>query len=259
MTGASYWVDLRTSSDDELGAGFYFTSRYLLTAEHCLRQLPADDHCVRIVHDDGTVARGLVCARDEDADLALISLLGLTGRRPPPADVCARDDRWRTPSRPKASDPHLSGVVNEPSADFHCAGGAVVKALQLQSDLVLGNYNGYSGSAVERLGKEPRLAGVIVEQYLDRQSGDRATNVLFAITMHEAMERFADHFQHSGSAPAAVKPEVTCSARVMDLLATYTEMLRHARDWQAQGLMSPAEVQMIQVNIARTIVESTIK
>lgn len=256
MAASCYWVELHTEDGIVLGAGFYFTGRYLLTAAHCLQDLPADQHRVVIKHTDGSSACGLVCARDSEADLALISLIGPASVRPPLADVCERGDRWRTPNRPSPSDPHLSGVVDEPSAMFHCDGGAVVKVLQLQSALELRDYRGYSGSAIERVNREPALAGVLQEQYRDRLDGSQATNVLFAVTMHEAIERFADYFQHNGSSLVASQqaPRPTPAA---ELLATYTEMLKQAKDWLAQGLMSPAQVEMIQVNIARTIVDST--
>ncbi len=252
-----YWVDLHTGEGARLGAGFYITRRFLLTAEHCLQPLPPDHRTVMITHEDGWSATGEVCERRPAVDLALIRRVDADfPRLPPPADLCASGDRWRSPNRPHPSDPHLNGVVDEPSAQFECVGGGTLDALQLRSELDLGSFSGYSGSAVERTGDQPALVGVLQEQYFDRYDGQRATNVLFAVTMHAAMEQFAGYFDRATPEPGS---PVTASVDVAAALAAHTAVLEQARDWLAQGLLSPTEVQLIQVDIARSVVDSTVR
>jgi hypothetical protein len=261
MATEDYWVKLRHGSR-VLGVGFYITRRYLLTADHCLRRLPDGESEVALVHADGSEAAGSVCERLDEADLALISLIGKPQVVPPSVQTCASGDKWRTPSRPTPSDPHLRGVVEEPSAEFKCVGGSQVEALQLRTDVDLGSYSGYSGSAVERVVPEPGLAGVLQEQYMDRHDRTRATNVLFAITMREALERFSDYFDNPGLGPVlrqAGTRHASRTADVADVLATHTAVLEEAADWQARGLMGPNEVHMIQVNVARSIVEASVR
>lgn len=256
MTTGSYWVKLHAEDGRELGAGFYITRRYLLTAEHCLRRLAAERTEVTIVHEDGTSAKGRVCERSREADLALISLVGPALVQPPPAERCARGDRWRTPSGPKPSDPCLAGVIDEPSMKFKCVGGAQLEALQLRSETDLGSYSGYSGSAVERLGEESALAGVMLEQYFDRHDGKRAANVLFAVTMREAIERFADYFDHVGLISA--EPKATAMrAEAVETMDLFEVKLQKASDWLARGLLAPGLVEMIQLDVARSVIGLT--
>ena len=56
--------------------------------------------------------RSFCSRRCADVDLALIRLVGKTFVRPPTAQVCVKDDRWRTPNRPTPADPHLNGAVD---------------------------------------------------------------------------------------------------------------------------------------------------
>jgi hypothetical protein len=156
--------------------------------------------------------------------------------------------------------------VEEPSVNFECVGGAQLEALQLRNHAPLGSYTGYSGSAVERVGIEPGLAGVLQEQHLDRYDHQRATNVLFAVTMRDAIERFIDYFDTQGlvaAIPSAEssrhRPHVARATATAEVLDTHTAVLEQAADWQARGLMAPAEVYMIQVNVARSVVEESVK
>jgi hypothetical protein len=251
-----YWVDLHTEDGMHLGAGFHITRRFLLTAEHCLQRLQPDQRAVVMIQEDGAKARGEVCERKQAVDLALIRRVdGDLPLSPPPADRCAPGDLWRTPYRPNPSDPHLNGVVDEPNTQFECVGGGILDALQLRSELDLGSFSGYSGSAVEKPGDHPALVGVLQEQYFDRYDGQRATNVLFAVTMHAALEQFAGYFDRATKTPT---PSVSL-VDVEEVLAAHTAVLEQAMDWMARGLMSPTEVQMIQVDIARSVVDSTVK
>lgn len=253
MNPTDYWVEVRLTDGGVLGAGFYVTRRYVMTADHCLQSLRESESDVVLVHADGTETPGQVCERRVDVDLALIRLVGKSLVRPPTAQVCAKGDRWRTPNRPTPADPHLHGDVDEPSVKYDCEGGAQLEALQLRTDVTLGSYKGYSGSAVERMGAEPALAGVLQEQYGNRHDrGLGATNVLFAVTMREALEAFDDYFDHCGSATVAPPPS---PPKELDHL---TSTLEHAADWLARGLLGPSEVSMIRLEVARSVVEEFI-
>lgn len=191
-----YWADL-SHERRRLGVGFLLAQRYLLTADHCLRKVPDDAELVIDFGPDGEL-RGRIHERLVDADLALIWLLSKPRTiRPMLADRVRTDDRWRVPSRPTESDPHLNGVVNGNSS-FRTANGAVINALELRTEIELGDYSGYSGGPVERMdGDERTLAGILLEQYPerleqypDRRERRRATNVLFAVTIKEVIDRF---------------------------------------------------------------------
>jgi hypothetical protein len=249
-----YWVELRLCDGGVLGAGFYVTRRYVLTADHCLRSLRESESDVVLVHADGTEATGQVCERRGDVDLALVRLVGRSFVRPPTPQACAKDDLWRTPNRPTPADPHLNGAVDEPSVKYDCEGGAELEALQLNTRVLLGSYKGYSGSAVERVGAEPALAGVLQEQYENRYDPKLgATNVLFAVTMREAIAAFEDYFDHHDG---------TCSAasesRPVKELSGHAAALQQVADWSTRGLLGPSAATTIQLEIARSMVEEFI-
>jgi hypothetical protein len=103
--------------------------RFLITADHCLRRIPDDAELVLDFGPEGEL-RGRIHERLADADLALIWLLSKPQlSRPMLADHAHREDRWRVPSRPTASDPHLNGVING-NSQFKTDGGAVIEALE---------------------------------------------------------------------------------------------------------------------------------
>ncbi|SER25288.1 trypsin-like peptidase domain-containing protein [Lentzea albida] len=244
MYRTEYWVEARRPDGGVLGAGFYVTRRFVMTADHCLRPLAESESDVVLVHADGTEAPGVVCERREDVDLALIRLVGRSFVRPPVPQVCKKNDRWRTPNRPSPSDPHLNGAVDEPNVKYDCVSGTQLEALQLSTEVVLGNYEGYSGSAVERVGEEATLAGVLQEQYqnrFDEKLG--ATNVLWAVTMREAFAAFADYFDDHAPADPATD------------VRRHTSALEQLADWEAHGLVGPSAVNTIQLEIARAMVE----
>ncbi|GLW93212.1 S1 family peptidase [Actinokineospora globicatena] len=255
---ARYWVELR-AGEQPLGAAFYLARRYVVTAAHCLTGLPGGQNDVTIAHEDGTTVKGRVCERAPEVDLALVHVVDRSPVRPPVLDRCAEGDLWRAPSRPTASDPVLAGRVVEPSTRHQCAGGTEVEAMQLLSDTELGDYSGYSGGPVERrVREEPTVAGLLIEQYPDRAGRDRATNVLFAITLDEVMRHFEDYFHMPnlrtlGVAPA--KPPATDTARMM---AGHTEVLRNLAAWDESGLMPAAEIQAIRMSIQRSVIEHSL-
>lgn len=252
MTDHDYWVALRYQTIG-LGTGFFLTSRYLLTAEHCLRAVPAGESKVEVVLADGSTLPATVCQRLPEPDLALLVLIGDEHTVDPPRpDVCATDDRWRSPSRPTPSDPELGGSVMAAQIAYQCERGGTMTGLQLRTDVALGDYSGYSGGPVEKIAGDDRaLAGVLIEQYPDRQAPERASNVLFAATVAEVFDRF-----ESFSLPTILARRPTDgSTRFHEALANYTALLREAKGWERDDLIPPDMLATLRLRVARSVVD----
>ncbi|MEU4743973.1 serine protease [Actinosynnema sp. NPDC023658] len=254
-----YWVELRHASRS-LGAAFFLTRRFVVTAAHCLRSVEEDDAALAVAFADGVELPARVHERLPEADLAVVVLLGPSPVTPLRADRCQPDDPWRVPSRPTPSDPILTGAVVEPAMTYTCAGGAQLKALQLRTEALLGDYSGYSGGPVERvLGSERTLAGVLFEQYPDRQDPTRASNVLLAATAAEVLARF-DCFDMSNVLGELLDTPSKSNAEPAfhDVLDRSTALLKQGAAWQQQGLMPPEEVTAMRLRVTRGIVDLAI-
>jgi hypothetical protein len=266
-----YWVELRRA-ERTLGAGFLVAHRRVLTAAHCVRGLSPDaDLTVAPTVGNPLPARLEEIA--ERADLALVELLkDPYPEIPRPRTSCChpRDD-WFGPYRPSESDPHLSGSIVHDSVDYECVGGAVVRALQLTTAVELGDYRGYSGGPIERLGGGDigaAVVGILVEQYPDRAEPGRYANVLFAVALGEALRQFhyfdIDHLlpvivptrtTHRPSMTA--QPVVDSSDPVVtaQAVARADTILSALQDWARRGLLDPGEVRMLRVRVARSLVD----
>jgi hypothetical protein len=248
-----YWVALRHAGD-VLGGGMVIQrGGVVLTARHCLRGLTTGDHV------DATFANGRTvrCRIDEvdDWDIALVVALdpGACDIAPPQTDISRPKDSWFAPYRPSAADPSLTGTVISEHHEYRLYDGTPVPALQLQVQQILGDYSGYSGGPVERdSSDENRLIGILLEQYLDRELPERATNVLFAATIREALLRFrryeTDHLfprqSRARTAPCRPAQDVVDANTVADL------RLRALRQWQHENLVSAQLVVMLELRIA---------
>jgi len=192
VASVGYWVEI-SRQGTRLGAGFLLNKHHAITASHCLRNIASDDEHLELAFANGDVAQGRVCERSLEADLALIAILEHKGAfTVPKADRASSGDKWSAPYRPSTGDPLLGGDVLSGAMTYQCEAGYEIEALQLGCSQRLGDYSGYSGGPVERhiTDAEPRLLGVLLEQYPDRQAAERASDVLFAASMAEALRRF---------------------------------------------------------------------
>lgn len=283
MDGSEYWVEI-SQHGRRLGAGFLLAKRFVLTALHCLNGCTDDTDKVDLSFATGDKVPGFVCERARGADLALIAL-SESGTCPvsvPFPDRCAAGDSWRAPYRPSIADPYLSGAVQHGSVRYQCEGGEPIEALQLGCEEPVGDYSGYSGGPVERnqeaVGRT--VLGVLIEQYPDRQIPGRASGVLFAATIAEALARFdyfdvwhlygalcPQHDEHRPQPPSGeVRParRVPFVARAGDHLVDVTpadrwkaagdRMFAVLKEWAESGLLDQAQIAMLNYQIAEAFI-----
>ena len=106
---------------------------------------------------------------------------------------------WRVETRPKASDPALTGTVTDPHRRLQNQHGIETTLIQLWVREEVGDYRGYSGSPVTSPsagGVPGRVLGVLVEQGRWRTSlqlGQPApvANVLFAAPIDQVLTEFS--------------------------------------------------------------------
>lgn len=262
---AEYWVEL-VQRGRRLGAGFLLTRTLVLTAGHCLKGIAHDDDQVVVHCAGGQVAEGRLYDRAAEADLALILLTAPLERSVPLAFTAGRSrpgQKWRGPYRPALSDPYLSGDVTHGSVQYECVSGSKIEALQLATTQRLGDYSGYSGGPVETDAEPSSVLGVLLEQYPDRQTAGRSSDVLFAATLAEVMSRFdyvgAGHLLDAMHAPRSRPQDAPGSQRVANAVNSANTLLTALHEWGRQGILDIAEVEALKVRVARSAVEAGIE
>ena len=274
MTTSDYWVEISLRGV-RMGAGFLLNQHHALTASHCVRSSEPGER-VELLLATGEEIPGRVCEHARGADLALIDLLKPRDGTliTPSADKADRGDKWSAPYRPSTGDPLLGGDVLDGRIKYRCEAGLEIEALQLGCSARLGDYSGYSGGPVERnnVGREPSLLGILVEQFPDRQAPSRASDVLFAATIAEALRRFnclgvghlvkvldADN-QAPWSCSPADKPQTPTPAvshiHVESRIAAANAVMEMIREWARSGVLDPAEVSGLALRVASRIVDS---
>ncbi len=276
MSSTDYWIEI-FRQDIRLGAGFLLNQHHALTAFHCVRSTEPGEH-LELSFATGEKVPGRVCENVRGADLALIDLLKPreSTLMTPSADKAVRGDKWSAPYRPSTCDPVLGGDVQEGKITYRCEAGLEIEALQLGCSERLGDYSGYSGGPVERHapGREPSLLGILVEQFPDRQAPGRASDVLFAATIAEALRRFnclgvghlvnvlyADEQTPWKCSPVGEPqpPDTASSGPRVPLesqIAAANAIIETIRESARGGVLDPAEVSALALRVLSRLVDS---
>ena len=175
----------------DCGAGFALGPRLVVTAGHVVRR--RKDQPVAFLPAGGEAIAAARVQEDADHDAAVLELA---------SDACefltvsapARGAAWRVASPPTGgNDPELHGTVSSARMAITNAQGHQVEVAQLAADENLGDYAGYSGSAVlDPL--RPAVLALLVEQKPLRTAvtpelGQRppASNVLYAVPIGDVI------------------------------------------------------------------------
>jgi WD40 repeat protein len=171
------------------GSGFAVGPHVVLTANHVVRN--ADASSVVFLVDGGKEVAPERLERDESFDVAVLHFAEEMG-----ADIAVgqavEGADWRVDARPRPNDPALDGVVNAARRPFKNAQGHETHVVQLLVNQILDEYEGYSGSPVTA--GPGVVVGVLVEELRSRLRVTGrpvpATNVLYAISIEDALARF---------------------------------------------------------------------
>lgn len=275
VAGTDYWIEIFRQGT-RLGAGFLLNQHHALTAFHCVRSAEPGDY-LELSFATGEKLPGRVCEHARGADLALLDVLKPRESTliTPGADKADRGDKWSAPYRPSTADPFLSGDVLEGKVTYRCEAGLEIETLQLGCSERLGDYSGYSGGPVERhaTGREPSLLGILVEQFPDRQAPDRASGVLFAATIAEALRRFnclgvghllnvldADEQTPWKCPPVGAPgpPETAALGSCIPMesrIAAANSIVEAIREWARSGVLDASQVSALTMRVALRLVD----
>lgn len=210
----------------DTGSGFAITDGRALTAGHVVRPVTEKMPGGQQLPVAGPAAATVVCVRDrgepcpvravveyqpEGAEPIPVTRIEVNSaldvavlhvQRPAPAVLpvgpVTAGAEWRVETRPKASDPALTGTVTDPHRRLQNQRGIETTLIQLWVREEVGDYRGYSGSPVTSPaagGAPSRVLGVLVEQERWRtspQPGQPApvANVLFAAPIDQVLAEF---------------------------------------------------------------------
>ena len=172
----------------DCGAGFALGARLVVTADHVVRG--RKDKPLVYVPAGGEAVGVERVQRDAVRDAAVLWLMNEVEFLP--TSVTVRGAGWRVESPPTAgNDPQLHGTVTTARMTIQNARGQPVEVVQLQVDEQLGDFGGYSGSAVLDAGGRAVVA-LLVEQKPLRTPvapGERraASNVLYAVPIGDVV------------------------------------------------------------------------
>ena len=181
------------------GAGFAVSPTLVVTANHVVRD--RGDKPVVYVPAGGEAVDVEQVQADVNRDAAVLRLVGEVGGFLP-TSAAVRGAGWRVESPPQGgNDPQLTGTVTTDRMTIHKAAGQQVEVVQLQVNEQLGDFGGYSGSAVlDSLGRA--ALALLVEQKPLRTAaalGQRqaASNVLYAVPIGDVITACGLTVQHA--------------------------------------------------------------
>ncbi len=170
------------------GAGFALAPGRVVTANHVVRD--RGDKPVEYVPAGGEAVGVERVQADVDRDAAVLWLAGGAGEFLTAA-AAVRGAEWRVVSPPPGgNDPELHGTVTTVRTTIQKAADQRIEVVQLEVNEQLGDFGGYSGSAVlDSLG---RAQALLVEQKPLRTAvplGERqaASNVLYAVPVADVI------------------------------------------------------------------------
>jgi NB-ARC domain/Trypsin-like peptidase domain len=173
----------------DCGAGFAVGPRLVVTAGHVVHG--CKDQPVVYVPAGGEAVGVDRVQPDDERDAAILWLASDVGEFLP-ASAAVQGAEWRVQSPPPGgNDPELHGTVSAARLAIHKASGQRVEVVQLKVDEHLGDFGGYSGSAVlDSLGRA--VLALLIEQKPLRTAvdlGERpaASNVLYAVSIGDVI------------------------------------------------------------------------
>jgi hypothetical protein len=188
----------------DAGAAFAIGSRLALTARHVVRTAIDRDGRLAPSSEVELVLEGHpgVPVTDVGSDVELdVAVLEVGQDLPRWIPVGNANDGapWQVTGRPRGDDPGLSGRITFATRVVRSADDHEVPLMQLLVDQHLGDYEGYSGSAVivpgTGDGRRPVAVGVLIEQVRWRVQPSPGTrlrpvaNVLYAAPLGDALAR----------------------------------------------------------------------
>jgi hypothetical protein len=193
----------RVSVDETTkGMGFAIGPTTVLTARHVVRDaldgkdIQRPDAKIKLVFEDRSETTAVVAKCDSRLDVAVLELkYSVTGwLRPQQATQGAE---WRIRARPCDTDPVLSGTVTACRHPLRTAANQEAVLLQLYVREDIGDYQGYSGSAIESGADYDNamdgVVGVVIEQgrWRVKRPGERqpfVANILYGAPVEEVVQ-----------------------------------------------------------------------
>jgi hypothetical protein len=181
------------AKEKDRGSGFALAARIVVTANHVVRGQEASS--LLFVLDDG---RRYQVERVEPDEILDVAVLHMAEDVPEVLLVgpAVEGLNWQVESQPLGNDPLLTGTIDATDRRLVNEKGHEIRAVQLWVKQELGDYRGYSGSAVALKSPHDMVFGVLVEQVYLRlvtragQHKKPASNVLYAVPILDVLQRF---------------------------------------------------------------------